>query len=237
MNGIPIKNLLIGFVMIATAIMALTLNSESLVVNHGPKIDLETMIPKQFGDWHLDGSIIPVSASPEQEELLKKIYSQILTRTYVDNRGYRVMLSVVYGDGIDKQLDVHRPEVCYAAQGFQVSQYTDLVVHTLFGGLPVRRLVATNGQRIEPISYWIKVGDKAVGSALERKMIKIKQVLTGRADSGMLARVSSIETDQVLAYKEQEAFINAMLSAMPEEQRKRLVGDQQVELTIAKDMK
>ena len=99
------------------------------------------------------------------------------------------------------------------------------------------KLVATNGQRIEPISYWIKVGDKAVISALERKLIKIKQILTGRADSGMLARVSSIETDQVLAYKEQETFINAMLSAMPEEQRKRLVGDQQVELTIAKDMK
>lgn len=237
MNGIPIRNLLIGLAMVATAIMGLTLNAESLVVNHGPKIDLETMIPKQFGDWRLDGAIIPTSASPEQEELLKQIYSQILTRTYVDNRGYRVMLSVVYGDGIDKQLDVHRPEVCYPAQGFKVSENTDLVIHTLFGGLPVRRLVATNGQRIEPISYWIKVGDKAVSSAFERKMTKIKQVLTGRADSGMLARVSTIDTDQVLAYKEQEAFINAMLQAMPEDQRKQLVGDQKVELTIAKDIK
>ena len=237
MNGIPIKNVLIGFVMIVTAIIGFTLNAESLVVNHGPKIDLESIIPKQFGDWHQDSAIIPVTASPEQEELLKQIYSQNLTRTYVDNHGYRVMLSVVYGDGIDKQLDVHRPEVCYVAQGFKVSDYTDLVIHTLFGRLPVRRLVATNGQRIEPISYWIKVGDKAVGSAFERKMTKIKQVLTGRADSGLLARVSTIDTDQVLAYKEQEAFINAMLQAMPEDQRKQLVGDQQVELTIAKDIR
>jgi EpsI family protein len=237
MKALPARNLLIGFVMIVAAIIGLTINADSLVVNHGPKVDLETMIPKQFGDWHLDGAIIPVSASPEQEEMLQKIYSQILTRTYVSSQGNRVMLSVVYGDGIDKQLDVHRPEICYAAQGFSMSENTDLIIHTLFGGLPVRRLVATNGPRIEPISYWIKVGDKAVSSAFERKMTKLKQVLTGRADSGMLARVSSIETNQVLAFKEQEAFINAMLSAMPPDQRKLLIGDQLVELTIAKDMK
>jgi EpsI family protein len=237
MNGLPIKNLLVGLVMVVTAIIALTFNTKSLVVDQGPKIDLETLIPRQFGTWHMDASIVPLSTSPEQDELLKKIYSQILTRTYINDRGYRIMLSVVYGDGMDKHLDVHRPEICYAAQGFQVSQYTDLIVHTLFGGLPVRRLVAQNGQRIEPISYWIKVGDQAVKTSLERKLIKVKEVLTGRADSGMLARVSSIENDQVLAYKEQEAFINAMLSAMPTDQRKLLIGDQQIELTIAKDIK
>ena len=32
MNGIPIKNLLIGFVMIVAAIIGLTINAESLVV-------------------------------------------------------------------------------------------------------------------------------------------------------------------------------------------------------------
>ncbi len=231
------KNLLIGLAMVAVAIAALLYKPAPLLANQGPKIDLETMIPKQFEGWRVDESIIPLSASPDQEEALKKIYSQILTRTYVNNAGQRVMLSVVYGDGIDRQLNIHRPEICYPAQGFSVSRYTDQVIHTLFGGLPVRRLVATNGQRIEPISYWIKIGDKAVSSTLDRKLEKIKQGLLGRADSGLLARVSTIETDQVLAFKEQEDFINAMLQAMPAEQRKQLIGDQQVELTIAKDMK
>ncbi|VVC83051.1 exosortase-associated protein EpsI, B-type [Sideroxydans sp. CL21] len=237
MKNIPVKNLLIGLVMAIAAIIALTYKPATLAAQQVPKIDLETMIPKQFGDWHLDESLMPLRASPDQEEALKKIYSQILTRTYVSSLGQKVMLSVVYGDGIDRQLDVHRPEVCYAAQGFQVSRYTDQVIHTLFGGLSVRRLVATNGQRIEPISYWIKVGDKAVSSSFERKLQKIKQGLTGQADSGMLARVSSIETNQVLAYTEQEIFINDMLQAMPEEQRKQLIGDQLPELTIAKDIK
>lgn len=237
MNGMPTKNLLIGLVMVIAAITALTYKPATLAAQQGPKVNLETMIPKQFEGWRVDDSIMPLSTSPEQDEALKKIYSQILTRTYVSSQGNKVMLSVVYGDGIDRQLDIHRPEFCYPAQGFSVSRYTDEVIHTLFGGLSVRRLVATNGPRIEPISYWVKVGDKAVNSSFERKLQKIKQGLTGRADSGMLARVSSIESNQVLAFQEQEAFINAMLKAMPEEQRKQLVGDQQVDLTIAKEIK
>lgn len=225
MNGIPIKNLLVGLVMVVTAIFALTFKPAPLLANSGPKIELETMIPKQFGNWRVDETIMPMSASPDQIELLNKIYSQILTRTYINSLGQRIMLSVVYGDGIDRQLDVHRPEVCYPAQGFSVTQYTDQVVNTLFGSLSVRRMIATNGQRVEPISYWIKTGDKAVSSTFERKLQKLKMIFTGRADSGMLARISSIGNDQTLAYQEQEAFINAMLQAMPEEQRKQLIGN------------
>jgi EpsI family protein len=237
MNGLFIRNLLVGLAMTGVAVAALLYKPAPLAAQTGPKVELESLIPKQFEGWKMDDPGMTLHNSPEQEEALKKIYSQILTRTYVNTQGIRVMLSVVYGDGIDRQLDIHRPEICYPAQGFSVSKYTDQVIHTLSGELSVRRLVAQNGLRIEPISYWIKVGDKAVSSSFERKLQKIKQGLTGRADAGLLARVSTIQNDEVLAYKEQEAFINAMLQAMPPEQRKQLIGDQAPELTIAKDIK
>lgn len=231
------KNLLIGLALLVAAVAAVMLKPAQLVAEQGPKVDLETLIPKQFEGWHIDESVVPLRASPDQEAALKNIYSQILTRTYVSANSQRIMLSVVYGDGIDRQLDVHRPEYCYAAQGFQVSQYTDQVIQTLFGGLSVRRLVASRDLRIEPISYWVKIGDKALSSTFERKLQKIKQGFTGRIGSGMLVRVSSIGNDQGLAYKEQEAFINAMLQAMPDTQRKQLIGDEQTGSSIAKDMK
>lgn len=237
MSGIPMKNLLVGLALLVAAIAAVMLKPAPLVAAQGPKIDLETLIPKQFEGWRLDESVVPLQASPDQEAALKEIYSQILTRTYLGSRGQRIMLSVVYGDGIDRQLDVHRPEYCYAAQGFQVSQYMDQVIQTLYGSLSVRRLVATNGARIEPISYWIRIGDKALSSTFERKLEKIKRGLTGRADSGMLVRVSSIDNDNVLAYKEQETFINALLQAVPDAQRKQLIGGREPESSIAKDMK
>lgn len=231
------KNLLVSLVLFVAAISAVILKPDQLVVEQGPKVNLETLIPKQLEGWWLDESVVPLQASPDQEEALKKIYSQILTRTYVNGAGQKVMLSVVYGDGIDRQLDVHRPEYCYAAQGFQVSQYTDQVIQTLVGSLSVRRLIASKGQRFEPISYWIKIGDKAMSSTFERKLQKLKQGLTGRVGSGMLVRVSSIDNDRDMAYKEQESFINSLLQAMPEAQRKQLIGDKQTEPPIAKDVK
>ncbi|HMC13464.1 MAG TPA: EpsI family protein [Gallionellaceae bacterium] len=231
------KNLLVGLALLVAAATAVMLKPAPLVAAQGPKIDLETLIPKQFEGWHLDESLVPLQASPDQEAALKEIYSQILTRTYISSSGQRIMLSVVYGDGIDRQLDVHRPEYCYAAQGFQVSQYIDQVIQTLYGSLSVRRLVASNGARIEPISYWIRIGDKSLSSTFERKLEKIKRGLTGRADSGMLVRVSSIDKDEALAYKEQEAFINALLQAMPDAQRKQLIGGKEPELAMAKDLK
>lgn len=237
MKSTPLKNLLIGLVLIVGAIAAAMLKPAQLVAEQGPKIDLESLIPKQFTGWRIDDSVIPLQASPDQEAALKKIYSQILARTYVGDHGQRIMLSVVYGDGIDRQLDVHRPEYCYAAQGFEVSQYTDQVMRTLFGDLSLRRLVAFTATRNEPISYWIKIGDKALSGTFERKLEKIRQGLTGRVGSGMLVRVSSIGKDQDMAYKEQEAFINAMLQAMPEVQRKQLIGDQPAGSTIAKETK
>jgi len=53
----------------------------------------------------------------------------------------------------------------------------------------------------------------------------------------MLVRVSSIDKDEALAYKEQEAFINALLQAMPDAQRKQLIGGKEPELAMAKDLK
>jgi EpsI family protein len=237
MSGTPMKNMLIGLALLVAAITAVMLKPAQLVAEQGPKVDLETLIPKQLEGWQLDSSIMPLQASPDQEEALKKIYSQILTRTYINSLSQRIMLSVVYGDGIDRQLDVHRPEYCYAAQGFQVSQYTDQIIQTLFGDLSVRRMVATKGTRIEPISYWVKIGDKALSSTFERKLQKIKQGLTGRVGSGMLIRVSSIDNNKDLAYKEQEEFINAMLKGMPDAQRKQMIGDKQLKSSIAKEMK
>jgi EpsI family protein len=225
MSSIPVKNILVGLAMAATAVIALTFKIAPLQANQGIKVDLETMIPKQFGEWRVDESIQPLSISPDQDAALRKIYSQILTRTYVSNSEKRIMLSVVYGDGIDRQLDIHRPEICYPAQGFSVSRYTDQVISTLSGELSLRRLVATNGPRVEPISYWVNVGSKSVNSSFERKFQKIKQGLTGGTDSGILARISSIGSNQELAYQEQEAFINAMLQSMPMEMRKQLIGD------------
>ena len=51
---------------------------------------------------------------------------------------------------------------------------------TAVGELPVKQLVACHGVRVEPITYWVTVGDTAATTkGWERKLVKLRYGLTG----------------------------------------------------------
>lgn len=225
MKLISFKHLIIGLCMFAAAGMAMALKPTEKVADAGPKIDLETLIPKTFGDWKIDETIEPLIANPEQEALLNKIYNQTLSRTYVNAKDERIMLSIAYGGDQSDNMAVHKPEVCYPAQGFQILKSpTVSSFATDAGAIPVKRLVAGQGQRVEPITYWTTVGDAVQVSGLKWKMQQLKYGLTGRIPDGLLYRVSSIQTDESRAFQIQDDFTRAMLKAMKPDERERIVG-------------
>ncbi|MEQ1663634.1 MAG: exosortase-associated protein EpsI, B-type [Thiobacillus sp.] len=225
MKLINFKHLIIGLCMFAAAGMALALKPTTKVADIGSKIDLETLIPKTFGDWTMDATIVPLIANPEQEALIKKIYSQTLSRTYLNAAGDRVMLSIAYGGDQSDGMAVHKPEACYPAQGFQIlKNSTTSSFATEEGSIPVKRLVATLGQRVEPITYWTTVGDKVAVSGLKWKLQQVKYGLTGKIPDGLLFRVSSIQADETKAYQTQDVFTRELLKAMSPSERKRIIG-------------
>lgn len=226
MKLISFKHLIIGLCMFAAAGMALALKPTTKVADSGSKIDLETLIPKTFGDWKMDATITPLIANPEQEALINKIYSQTLTRTYVNAAGERVMLSIAYGGDQSDNMAVHKPEACYPAQGFQILKNPTISSFaTEEGSIPVKRLVATLGQRIEPITYWTTVGDKVAVSGLKWKFQQVKYGLTGKIPDGLLFRISSIQADETKAYQTQDAFTRDLLKAMSPSGRERIIGN------------
>ncbi len=95
---------------------------------------------------------------------------------------------------------------------------------TPYGVLPVRRLIALQGNRNEPITYWIVVGDKAALPGLKQKFAQLRYGLTGKVPDGFLVRISSIDRDRQAAYQLQEEFIKSMLDAMSETDRARISG-------------
>jgi len=95
---------------------------------------------------------------------------------------------------------------------------------TRFGNLSVRRVVAIKGQRHEPITYWLTVGDKATLPGWRRKLVQIGYGLTGRIPDGMLVRISSISTDTDAAYKAQDQFIKTLLDRLEGEDRVKVIG-------------
>ena len=217
--------LFIGMMMVLTFALATYLKPTKKLADSMPTVNLEQMIPKQFGEWHQDSVVLEQIVSPEKKDLLAKIYGQTLTRAYLDSQGARVMLSIAYGGDQSDEMQVHHPEICYTAQGFQVERDRLDMLPTSFGSLPIKRLFAVQGNRNEPITYWITVGDKAVVlKGLQQKLAQLRYGLTGRVPDGMIVRVSSINADDKDAYRLQDNFIQAMLAAMSKEDRVRVIG-------------
>jgi EpsI family protein len=211
--------------MVAASVAAAYIRPTTKISDLGPQVNLATLIPAQFGDWHIDESISPVQVSPDVQARLNKIYNQTLTRTYVNPHGYRIMLSLAYGGDQSDGMQVHRPEVCYAAQGFQVMKEKVGELAVQYGTLPIKRVLAVQGQRSEPITYWVTVGDKATPVGIRQKLAQLSYGLTRKVPDGMLVRVSSIDTDEQRAYQLQNAFIKDMLAAMNPRDRTRIAGN------------
>lgn len=226
MKLIGFKHLVIGLCMFAAAGMAVALKPTIKVMDSEAKLDLETLIPKQFGEWKIDETIVPLIANPEQQALINKIYNQTLTRTYVNPNGDRVMLSIAYGGDQTDSLALHRPETCYPAQGFQILKSPTISsFSTGEGSIPVKRLVAAQGQRVEPITYWTTVGDTVAVNGLKWKLQQLKYGLTGKIPDGLLFRISSIQGDDAKAYHIQDAFARDLLKALPPSGRQRIIGN------------
>lgn len=153
-----------------------------------------------------------------------KIYNQTLSRTYVNSQGGRIMLSIAYGGDQSDSMAVHKPEVCYPAQGFQILKNKAGIFSTGEGDIPVKRLVAKQGPRIEPITYWTTVGDTVAVSGIKWKLQQMKYGLTGSIPDGLLFRISSIPADESAAYRNQDDFTRALIGAMTPEGKQRIIG-------------
>jgi EpsI family protein len=215
----------IGVALVTAAVFGAGLKPTHLLAAQQPRLDLEAMIPLRFGEWRTSADLVPVQANPQVAAKLDRIYSQVLARTYVDKENRRVMLSIAYGsDQRNDRMQAHRPEYCYAAQGFEVRPVLDETLATDAGRIPVRRLIAQRTSRREPITYWITIGDRAALPGLDRKLAQLRFGLTGTIPDGMLVRVSSLESDTASGYALQDEFIRALLGSLAPEARMRMLG-------------
>ena len=196
----------------------------SKAADKGTSISLEAIVPKQFGDWtELPEQSVQV-VNPQTKELLDKLYSQLLTRTYTNKDGYRIMLSMAYGDDQRGGLAAHRPEVCYPAQGFKLGKVEDGALATAFGNIDVRRVGTSFGARNEPVTYWLTVGDQVIRNKLDKRIAEIRLGLTGQIPDGLLFRVSSIDPDDTRGFAMQQKFAADMMASVPPLARKQLSG-------------
>jgi EpsI family protein len=224
MNRRCAASVVLGVAMAATSALTGALTPKQRIAGAHAGFSLDAMIPKSFGGWTVDASLVPLAPDPTQKEMIAALYDQTLSRTYVNAQGQHVMLSIAYGGDQSKQLQLHLPEVCYVAQGFDMVKDRRDELATGFGKVPVKRLVARQNVRNEPITYWVTIGDKAVMSGIDQKMQRFMYGLSGRIPDGMLVRVSTIDADEAGAYQVQDRFLKQMLAALKPQDRSRLLG-------------
>lgn len=210
--------------MLAGAALAAALKPTSLLAEQRPGMDLERMVPKRFGEWNMVPLLTGQIVDPGQQAMIESLYAQTLTRTYVDKDGYMIMLSISYGRDQRDALQLHRPDICYPAQGFVLLEKQNAHLPGR-KQLPVTQLQTRQGSRFEPVTYWTMIGDHPYAGNLNKKLAEIRYGLSGTIPDGMLVRVSSIDRDARAAHTKQSDFALAMITALPDDARSRFAGN------------
>lgn len=188
-----------------------------------PEIDLESLVPKQFGNWKA-AQVIARPVSPDTEAILNKLYSQLLERVYVNSDKQQIMLAMAYGADQRGGLEAHKPEVCYPAQGFKITLDEPASIQTSHGSIQGKRLFATMPNRPEPITYWFTMANQQVLTRGEKRWIDLKSAITGSIPDGLLVRASSIDADARRGWALQEKFVQDLVEHLSQPARSRIAG-------------
>ncbi len=220
------RDLLMGGGMLAAAGTALALTPRKRLVLLDEGQTLEAVVPTQIADWTDQPSeafIMPKTPG----SLADRLYNQTLTRLYVSDRGLPVMLVIAYGAVQNDQLQLHRPEVCYQAVGFEIasSQAQSLALGNDVK-LPVRALEAVSTTRVESILYWTRIGNDLPTDGGGQRMVKLRQQMAGYLADGVLVRMSSAVPASPAAFAELSRFAAAMVAAIGAGDRDVLIGRQ-----------
>jgi EpsI family protein len=226
-----VQIVLASIAILLAAVLAQVLAPRELMARSSASLDLQKVIPQQFGTWTLVPSVSPVTpADPEgyvePDANSARIYSQEVGRGYSDGHGNVVMLLVAYGPVQNYRLKAHRPEMCYTAAGFRISDKHGSSLSYRDGNQPIKmtRLIAEREARFEPISYWMRVGNDIATGVVDRQIIRLKYGLRGIIPDGALIRVSTIGLSQEASFKLQDQFIRDLLAAIPSQDLKFFTG-------------
>lgn len=217
------RDVLLGGGMLLAAAGAAALTPRHRVeLLHGRKLD--SIIPSVFGEWSMQPSsafVLPKTPG----SLADRLYSDTVSRLYVAANRLPVMMVLAYGNLQSDLLQLHRPETCYAAVGFQISNSTRTalaVAPTV--AIPIRDLTASTDNRVEPITYWTRIGDFLPTDKHEQRTMRLRQQIAGIVPDGILVRLSTVAEPTPETFAELAAFGRALVLAVKPTDRAVLIG-------------
>lgn len=181
-------------------------------VDYLGKKKLDDILPEKIGRWAFvstSGLVVP----PE-DQLSRALYSQLLTRVYSGDDGSTMMLLVAQSGSQTGILQIHRPEICYNAGGYALSDILPHQVKLPGGVVPTMSMAASNGARTEQLLYWTRIGNHMPTSWRQQRLAVAMDNLKGRIPDAVMVRVSTFGNDRQGALASIDEFIRTMLGSM-----------------------
>ena len=225
---IPLRAaLLIATLCVLAAGAAKLLTPRLTAVQNAP--DIDSTLPRKFGDWReLPSPISQVSLATGEGPNIDRPYDQTVMRSYVNGKGDTVMLAVAWGAQQRQEVKVHRPDLCYVAQGHKVLSLLPHDFGRLSGASDVvgKHMVTTSPRAGEVVSYWIRIGTLYSEDALATRLHIFREGLGGHIPDGVLVRASQVihnSDEAAAAWPVIDGFLSELIDAVPPETRALLV--------------
>lgn len=194
----------------------------SMKVDYLGKNKLEKVLPDKVGQWTFVSSSGLVV--PPEDQLVRALYSQLLTRIYASPSGSQIMLLVAQSGSQTGILQIHRPEFCYTAGGYDLSPSSPHMVALPGTVLPALSISATRDGLTEQIVYWTRIGDHLPLSWSQQRLAVAMDNLRGIIPDAAMVRVSTYGTDKASALTSIDGFIQTLLGSLAPQIRRVLIG-------------
>ena len=220
----------LGGASMAAAVLGYALKPKHFVSLLKPGQRVDHLIPRAFQGW-TSQDVSDQFAPQTKDSLMARLYGETVGRIYQDAMtGTRVVVLIAHGDVQSNELQLHRPEVCYPAFGFEIAR-TFAFELPLAGNvkLPARFMSARSPDHDETVVYWTRLGEEFPTNGGDQRMDRLSAALHGNVPDGILARFSIAGAGSDSAFVSLKTFIGQMLWSVPADGRAVLVGTQRAQ--------
>jgi EpsI family protein len=153
-------------------------------------------------------------------------YDQLAIGQYraADQHGVTVVLA--HGAAQSPSTQLHRPEFCYPASGFEILMQQEMSLEYAGRTIPVGMLAAQRASRLETVLYWTRIGSSFPLGIWEQRIALATGAFHATGQDGLLARFSTDGIDQA-AMARLERFTVDFVTVQNAAQQRLLLGSTQ----------
>jgi EpsI family protein len=186
---------------------------------------LSDVTPRSLPGW-TSTDVGDLTASSNPDSLVNRLYGELVQRVYHNrDSGDEVMMLLAHGDSQTNDLQVHRPEECYPAFGYELGRDRTIALPISNGvTVPARALLATAVGGSEGVVYWVRLADSLPNTEQAQRVERLRTAMEGFVADGLLARFSVSTSDDGAAISTIGGFVPALLAAVDPASRAAFVG-------------